>query len=94
MAVGSGIAIAWMDSRPGFDATGVTVVSLVVAAGLAVVIASARSLPFAGLLGVLVGIWVPILELGGSAGGAPLAALVFSVAGALGGAAAARMLGD
>jgi len=94
VAVGSGIAIAWMDSRPGFDATGVTVVALVVAAGVAVVIARARSLPFAALLGGLVGIWVPILELGGSAGGAPLAAPLFSIVGALGGAAAERMLLD
>ena len=83
-----------MDSRPGFDATGVTVVALVVGAGLAVLIANGRSLAFAALLGVLVGIWVPILELGGSAGSAPLAALLFSIAGALGGAVAVRMLSD
>ena len=88
---GAGIAIGLADSSPGFDATGLTVVGLVTAAFLSVVVAGTRSVGVALLLGLLVGISVPILELRGSAGAPSMAALAFALVGALCGAAAVRM---
>jgi len=91
-AVVAGVAIAWVDSRPGFDATAITVLALVIAAAVGVVIAGARGVGPALLIGVLVGAWIPLLELGGSPGAASLAALGFAVTGALGGVVAVRLL--
>jgi hypothetical protein len=90
-AAGAGLAIAVVDSRPGFDAVGLTVVALIAAAAIAVVLAGARRLTPAAFLGLIVGIWVPLLELPGSAGPASLAAVAFAIAGALGAAAALRL---
>jgi hypothetical protein len=91
-AVAAGLAIAWVDSRPGFDATGMTVTALVLAASLAVIIGGIRTFGWALVLGCLAGVWVALLELRGAPGAASLAALVFALAGALGGAAALRTL--
>ncbi len=80
----SGLAIGWMDSRPGFDATGITVASLLIAAGASSFLVSMRSRPrlgLAALCAVLVGAWVPLFELGGPAGPAPLASLLFAAIG-------------
>ena len=90
-AAGAGIAIAWVDSRPGFDAVGSTVITLILAAWLAVLIGDIRSVAVAMLTGLLVGIWVPLLELSGSSGAASLAAVAFALAGALGGVAMVRL---
>jgi hypothetical protein len=77
----AGIAIGWMDSRPGFDDTGVTAVSLVLAAGAASFVAD-RS-PW--LLAVTTGVWVPLFEQQGLAPGGPLLALAFSGVGSAAG---------
>jgi hypothetical protein len=82
----AGIAIGWMDSRPGFDDTGITAVGLVLAACLASFVAGRA--PW--LWAVSTGIWVPLFELPGLASGGPLLALVFSGLGSAAGWLAAR----
>ena len=73
-----GLGIAWLDSRPGYDATGVTV-GLLLLGAMAVAAASGRR-PW--LWAVQVGVWVPLFEIGGPAGAASLAALVITIVGA------------
>lgn len=92
IAVGGGVAIALTDSAPGFDATGMTVVGLIGVGLLTSLVAGSRNVLVAVGFGLLVGIWVPMLELGGSSGNASLAALAFGVAGALIGAVTLRLM--
>ena len=82
-----GLGIAWLDSRPGNDATGVTVV-LLLSGALAVAAASGRR-PW--LWAVLLGIWTPLAEVGGPSGAASLAALVVAAIGAAIGYLVARL---
>jgi hypothetical protein len=51
-----------MDSSPGFDATGVTVVELIGAATVATLVEASGSVAWALLLIALVGGWIPLLE--------------------------------
>lgn len=83
-----GLGIAWLDSRPGYDATGVTVV-LLLAGALAVAAVSGRR-PW--LWAVQVGVWVPLFEIGGPSGIASLAALVVAGIGAALGYLVARLV--
>jgi hypothetical protein len=78
IALVAGIAIGYIDSRPGWDDTGITAVSLLLAGGLAAFVA--RRLPW--LVALATGIWVPLFEIPYVASGGPLAALVFAGAGA------------
>jgi hypothetical protein len=73
-----GLAIAYMDSRPGYDDTGVTAVLLISVAAVAAAIGGTR--PW--LWAILVGAWTPIIEIssGGSTGS--LLAMVFAGLGA------------
>lgn len=81
-----GIAIAWVDSRPGWDDTAVSVAALVVASfGFAAV--SGRR-PW--LWALLVGVWTPLVEIGSTGQLASLAALAFSAIGAALGYVSAR----
>jgi hypothetical protein len=75
-----------MDSRPGYDDTGVTAVLLISVTAVAAAIGGTR--PW--LWAILVGAWTPIIEIssGGSTGS--LLALVFAGAGAAIGYLAAR----
>jgi hypothetical protein len=76
-----GIAIGWLDSRPGWDDTGVTAGLLVLGAALVAAIDGRR--PW--LWAILVGAPLPILEASAAPGGvAPLAlvALLFATIGA------------
>ena len=87
VATVTGLAIALLDSRPGYDATGVTVVLLLL--GAAAVAAASGRRPW--LWAVLVGVWVPLLEIGGASGAASLAALVVAGMGAALGYLVARL---
>jgi hypothetical protein len=82
VAVGAGLAIAYFDSRPGYDDTGVTAAGLAIAALVAVLIEGSGRVVRVAALAVLVGIWVPIFEIapGGTFG--PLLALLFASVGA------------
>ena len=72
------LAIGYVDSRPGWDDTGVTAVSLVVVTGVAAFVAGRA--PWA--IALLGGKWVPLIELSSSSYGGPPTALVFSGIGA------------
>jgi hypothetical protein len=78
IALVAGIAIGYIDSRPGWDDTGITAVSLLLAAGIAAFVA--RRFPW--LVAVATGIWVPLFEIPYLASGGPLVALGFAGAGA------------
>jgi hypothetical protein len=82
LAVAAGLGIAYLDSRPGYDDTGVTAAALAIAALVAVLIeGSGRALRVAALA-VLVGIWIPIFEIAAPGTYGPLLAFVFSAVGA------------
>ena len=80
-SVALGLAIAFVDSRPTWDDTGITVGALLAGAFVISLVAGHR--PW--LWGVLVGIWVPVWEVlnGGNPGS--IAALAFAVGGAFAG---------
>lgn len=86
VAVGLGLVIAYMDSRPGFDATAITVGSLAGTAAVAAYLSRRR--PW--LWALATGIWVPLFEIRDASMLAPLVALVFAGAGAIAGWYAAR----
>ena len=87
LAIGAGLAIALVDSSPGWDDSGVTAGLLVLAAAVAAGISGRR--PW--LWAVLVGGWTPLVEILRGAGLAPLIALAFSAAGAAAGYLVARL---
>jgi hypothetical protein len=88
IALVGGIGIALMDSSRGFDDTGITAVGLLLVAALAAALDGRRPLLWA----VLVGAWIPLLEIPAARSSAPLAALVFAGIGAVAGHLAARGL--
>jgi hypothetical protein len=92
VAIVAGLGLAFIDSRPGFDDTGVTAVGLAIAGGIAVLIDGSGRLFRAALLAGLVGIWIPLLEIAPPGNTGPLLALVFSGAGAAVGALIVRAI--
>ncbi len=93
VAVVAGLLIAFVDSRPGWDAAGITVGSLVAASFIAALISG----HWPWLWALLSGVWIPLVELPApasaeSAGPAPLAALVFTMTGAVIGWAVTRAM--
>ncbi len=82
VAVVAGLGIAFLDSQPGFDDTGVTAAALAIATLFAVLLeGSGRPLRVAALA-VLVGIWIPLFEIAAPGSYGPLLAFVFSAVGA------------
>jgi hypothetical protein len=88
LACGAGLAIASLDSRPGWDATGITAALLILAAGGITALAGRR--PW--LWPILVGMWTPLVEMGsgGAAAAGALGALAFAALGGLTGYAIIR----
>lgn len=88
LAVAFGLLIAWVDSRPGWDDTGVTVGTVLLAAAFFAALKPRR--PW--LWALAVGVWVPIFEIvqGGSYGS--LIALAVALIGAYLGAFARKIL--
>ncbi len=87
LAAAAGIGIAYLDSRPGWDDTGISAGLVLIAAAVAAALSGWR--PW--LWALLVGVWTPLVEvaLAGPAGlGSPLgsvaAVVVASVGAALG----------
>lgn len=78
VALVGGVLIGYIDSRPGWDDTAITAVSLLLAGGVAAFVAGRH--PW--LIAIAAGIWVPLLELPSLASGGPLAALLFAGVGA------------
>ena len=85
VAAAAGLAIAWIDSRPTWDDTGVTTLLIVVAAAL-VAAASGRR-PW--LWGVLIGGWIPLVEIPAGGSSASLLALGFALVAAFFGSSVA-----
>ena len=86
-ALACGALLAWMDSGPGWDDTGVTV-GLVLIGSAAF---GALRPAWAWAAALAVGAWIPILEIPGSHNFGALAALAFAFAGAYGGAFVRRL---
>jgi hypothetical protein len=70
----AGMAIAYVDTRPRFDDTGVIVAAVTLLAALAALLGRRR--PW--LWALLSGIWVPLLEISGGGQPESLVALVFA----------------
>jgi hypothetical protein len=82
VAVVAGIGIAVIDSRPGWDDTGITAALLAIAALVAVLIEGSGRVVRVAALAVLVAIWIPILEIAAPGAYGSLLAFVFSGVGA------------
>lgn len=89
IAIVAGLAIGFVDSRPGWDDTAITAVLLALAAGLASTIDPRRWL----LWTAIVGGPIVLLEVPPSGSPAPMAALVFAGVGAAAGWLASRGAG-
>jgi hypothetical protein len=89
IAVVAGLAIGFIDSRPGWDDTAITAVLLALAAGIATTLDPRRWL----LLTAIVGGPIVLLEVPSTGSLAPLAALVFAGVGAAAGWLAGRTAG-
>jgi hypothetical protein len=96
LAVALGFGIATLDARSGWDDTGIT-------AGLLALAGAASTLVLGGPRGavgwllasgaaVLVGIWIPLLEIAPAGDLAPLASLLFAAVGAAVGHLIARTI--
>jgi len=87
-ALACGAFLAWMDSSPGWDDTGVTVGLVLVGAAAFGALRPA----WAWAAAVAVGAWIPIVEIPSTHNFGALAALAFAFAGAYGGAFARRLI--
>ncbi len=88
-AVGIGLAIAYVDSGPTWDDTGITAGALLIG-GLVTSFAAGHR-PW--LWGILVGIWVSVFAILIDGNPAALLGLAFAIAGSYAGAAARSWLG-
>lgn len=88
IALAGGIGLGLLDSSLGYDDTGVTAIGLLTVAALAAALDGRRPLLWA----LVVGAWIPILEIPAAQSSAPLAALIFSGIGAVVGHLVARGL--
>lgn len=86
LALGSGLTIAFVDSRPGWDDTGITAAALVASAALAAIVAGRR--PW--LIALLVGLPTPLLEVPRTGQPAAFIALAVAAFGAAAGFLVAR----
>lgn len=86
--VAGGIALAFIDSRPSWDDTGVTAGALLVVAFLLGALEPRR--PWAAALAV--GIWIPLLGIAGSRNYGSLLALAVAFAGAYAGSLLRRII--
>ena len=78
-AASIGLAIGYVDSRPTWDDTAITVSLILLTAAIVAGLSGRR--PW--LWAVLIGAWVPLFEISGSGGPASLIALVVAAVGAV-----------
>jgi hypothetical protein len=78
-ALAAGLAIGFIDSRPTWDDTSITVGALFTVSAAIAAIAGRR--PW--LWGLLVGMWIPIFEIRPGGPAAPMAALLFAFIGSV-----------
>jgi hypothetical protein len=87
--VAAGLAIAWVDSRPSWDDTGISAAAIFLAA----FILGALSSNQAWMSALAVGVWIPLLGIIRSRNYASGLALAFAFAGAYAGWAVRKLLG-
>ena len=87
VAVAIGALVAYFDSQPTWDDTGITVALLLLTSAMVAGLSGRR--PW--LWALLIGIWPPLLEIGGPAGLGSLVALLITSIGAVAGYAAVRV---
>jgi hypothetical protein len=88
VAVVLGLAIAWVDSRPTWDDTGITVGSVLIVTGLLGLALPER----AWLWALAAGAWIPIFSIALHRNFGSLLALVIAFAGAYAGYAARKVI--
>lgn len=88
-ALALGALVGWVDSRPGWDDTAITVGALLLLSAAFGAAGPRR----AWLWALALGAWVPLLEIPTGQGPAPLVALAVALAGAYLGAGARRLIG-
>lgn len=81
LAVAAGLAIAVLDSRPGWDDSGITAALLALAAFVVAAVSGRR--PW--LWALLVGVWTPLLEIPSTGATGSLLALAIAAIGAFAG---------
>lgn len=86
-AAAIGVAIAYVDSQPTWDDTGVTVSLILLTA--AIVAGISGRWPW--LWALLIGVWVPLFEIRGESGAASLVAPLVASLGAIAGFALVRI---
>jgi len=89
LSIGLGLTIGYVDSRPTWDDTGITAALLLL--GAAIAAALSRRRPW--LWALLIGAWVPLFEIGSSAGLVSLTGLAIAAIGAFGGYFLAKATG-
>lgn len=89
VAVGMGLLIAWIDSRPNWDDAGVTAFALLASCSLFGALMPKR--PWLWALGV--GLWIPILGIAMNRNFGSLLALAFAFAGAYAGSLLGKLHG-
>ncbi len=87
VAIALGLGIAYFDSRPTWDDTGITVVTLFAAAGICGVLGPR----FPWLWALCIGLWTPLFEIPGTHNYGPLFALVVAFLGAYAGMAVQKI---
>jgi hypothetical protein len=85
LAIVAGIGITIVDASPGWDSTGITAGALAIAGFVVVLVEGSGRILRVAVLAVLVGIWIPVLEITPAGAYGPLLALVFAAAGAVAG---------
>jgi hypothetical protein len=85
MAIIAGIGVTIVDASTGWDSTGITAGALAIAGFVVVLVEGSGRVLRVAMLAVLVGIWIPVLEITPAGVYGPLLALVFAAAGAIAG---------
>lgn len=85
LAIVAGLGLLILDSGPDFDDTAIIAIGLAVAAFVVVLIDGSGRVLRVATLAVLVGIWIPVLEIAPVGTYGPLLALAFAAAGAIAG---------
>ena len=88
IAIAAGLAIAYIDSRPTWDDTGITAFGVLLASGALAFVSPRR--PW--LWALAIGIWIPLAGIFISHNFGSLIALVFAFAGAYAGMLARRLV--
>jgi hypothetical protein len=83
LAILAGLALTVLDTSAGYDDTGITAVGLAIASFVVVLIDGSGRVLRVAMLAVLVGIWIPLVEIASLDSFGPFAALGFAAAGAL-----------